>query len=396
MPSACSAPPSIRLRLTAGCFAVASLFAALLAARPAALLPAAAPAVGFFAGHGTLWLGRSMVIPFRLAQAPASDQTLSASVADPSTVEILRPPAVLAGETTGFLRVRGLRVGKTRLILHGDAPLDLEIKTDPTAAVFSSIDAESGRPRIVSPVPDAVVWGQFAVGVEVFDANFHAALAPETARPGPPPAPNASATPAPTATPSPDRRADATPSPSSRAACASSSACPAAGCSIPSPPPARRSGRNAISCSTSAPRNSPPARCRWSPWPTPEGGSFVDRQSGRAGGVQESAPFTVRVLRPLPTRVLGGRMREPGDHGRVQGTVCPRAPGGGAFQPARARCRRRPRRPAAARWSPCPGGNDAWCLPFIVAARRGTTSFSSRRGAISPAGRSRPPPCTAT
>lgn len=167
--------------------------------------PATPPPVGFYTGRATLWLGRLMVLPFRVARAPASDETVSASAADATALEILRPPTVLAGETTGFLRVRGLRAGKMRLILHGDAVLELDIRPDPAAAIFGLIDAESGQPRIVSPVPDAAVWGQFAVGVEVFDANFHAALPPESpARPLASPAGSATPvppTPPPTPTP---------------------------------------------------------------------------------------------------------------------------------------------------------------------------------------------------
>ena len=141
-------------------------------AQTTASVPGANPAaVSFYIPRAVLWLGRTAVLPIRSAQAPAEDSTLSASAMDPSVVEVVRQPALLSGETTGYLRVRALRVGRTCLTLPGNAAIDLEVKADPAAAAFAQIDAESARPRIVSPMPNAVVWGQFAVGVEVFDAT---------------------------------------------------------------------------------------------------------------------------------------------------------------------------------------------------------------------------------
>ena len=139
-------------------------------------VPAAAPVssprrVNFFVPRTVLWSGRTAVIPFHADHAADADETFPVALSDLGVVEILRPPTLLSGETTGYLRVRALHPGHLRLLVHGEAPLDIQIKSDPAAAAYSRLDVESPRPRIVSPVPEAAVWGQFSVGVEVFDAN---------------------------------------------------------------------------------------------------------------------------------------------------------------------------------------------------------------------------------
>ncbi len=145
------------------------------AASPADAAPAPPPAaprhVSFFVGHTVLWSGRTAIVPFHANQPADADETFTLALSESGAVEILRPPKMLAGETTGFLRVRALRPGHLRLLVHGEAPLDIQIKNDPAGAALSRIDAESPRPHIVTPVPQAFVWGQFSVGVEVFDAN---------------------------------------------------------------------------------------------------------------------------------------------------------------------------------------------------------------------------------
>ncbi len=140
---------------------------------PAATPALPPPVARFYSPRTVLWLGRTAVIPFKLSRPAPGDSTLTASVHEHGLFEILQPPTVLAGQSTGFLRVRGLLPGRTRLLMQGDAAIDLEIKPDPAAAVDAQINPESGRPRIISPSADAVVWGRFAGGVEVFDRFDH-------------------------------------------------------------------------------------------------------------------------------------------------------------------------------------------------------------------------------
>ncbi len=377
------------LRVAAGFCAVTSLSAVLplhgqqpdlapTAAPSVAVVAPGTPAASFFVPHATLWLGRSTVLPFRLAQASASDQTLAANVADASMIEILRPPVVLAGETTGYVRLRGLRVGKTRLTIHGDAVLDLETKTDPAGAVFASIDAESGRPRIVSPMPDAAVWGQFAVGVEVFDANFHATLAPDA--PVPPArstaSPGASATPMPTATPSPT--------------VAPTNVVVRSGLKVQLRLPG---GRLLDPVAATGPEVGPQRHflfnVRAEDFPagavsmvavsTPEGGSFVDRQTGRQGSVQESAPFTVRVFRPVTGAFWAGECENPAIMGDSKELLAPARPAAVHFS---ARVPEVVADPNASggKMVSCPGNNDAWCLPFIAQNAGDYQLFIQARG----------------
>ena len=146
----------------------------------AAALPSAPPRhVSFFVPRTVLWSGRSAVIPLRLDHAADADETFPIAISEAGVIDILLPPKALAGETTGFMRVRALHPGHLRLLVHGEAALDIHVKNDPAGAAFSRVDAESLRPRIVTPVAQAVVWGQFSVGVEVFDASPAAGAEPK-------------------------------------------------------------------------------------------------------------------------------------------------------------------------------------------------------------------------
>ena len=361
-------PPLLSRRLACG---LAFLAVAALPARAQQLAPAAPP-VSFFTGHATLWLGRSMVLPFRVAQAPGSDDTVSVSVADPAALEILRPPTVLAGETTGFLRVRALRPGKTRLVLHGDAALELDLRPDPAGAIFALIDAESGRPRIVSPVPEAAVWGSFAVGVEVFDANFHATLPPDApARPAgsaaalaatPPPSPTAP----PAAVVARGGLRVQLRLPGGRLLDPTSATGPELG-------PQRQFLFNVRA------EDFPPGALPMVAVASPDGPSFVDRQAGRAGGVQESAPLLVRAVRPPANALWAGECESPAVQGETKELLAPARPASVHFS-ARVPDVRDDPGASGGKTVSCPGGNDAWCLPFIARADGDYQLFLQARG----------------
>jgi hypothetical protein len=141
-----------------------------LPGRPARAAAPNAGDVRFLTGRTVVWLGRSQVIPLHVPTPPDEDATYTMAVADPGTLELLTAPEFLAGETTGYVRVRGLRAGHTRLVIHGGPALEIDVWPDPAGAAFARVDAESPLPRIVSPAPGAVVWGQFAVGVDLFDS----------------------------------------------------------------------------------------------------------------------------------------------------------------------------------------------------------------------------------
>lgn len=107
-------------------------------------------------------VGRSRMVAFRWSAPAAQDQVLTAELSDPSVLEILAAPTVLAGETLGSLRVRGRRAGPTRVTL-GSASFVIDVVAP------RAVGGERGRPRIVAPAGGAVVWGDLHVGVECDD-----------------------------------------------------------------------------------------------------------------------------------------------------------------------------------------------------------------------------------
>ena len=157
---------SRQLRFSAS---LALILAALFAAGEWASASPNAADVSFFTRKTVLWLGHTQIIPVHLKTAPDNDASYIASVLDPRTVEILRTPVFLAGEQTAYVRVHALRAGNTRLQIYGGPLLDLEVKPDPAEAANAVADPESRLPHIVSPMPGAAVWGEFAVGVTMFD-----------------------------------------------------------------------------------------------------------------------------------------------------------------------------------------------------------------------------------
>ena len=153
-----------------------------VAPSPPEVSPEASPSLppaAFLTRRTVLWTGQAQVIPFRLkSDAPApSDISLPISAVDSGTIEILRPASVLSGEKLGFVRVRALKIGRTRLQIGGDE-LDVEVREDRAAD-----RKDDARPSIIGPVTGAAVWGNFAVGVEFTDATPRNELAESTTSP---------------------------------------------------------------------------------------------------------------------------------------------------------------------------------------------------------------------
>ncbi|MBI2923434.1 MAG: DUF1800 family protein [Planctomycetes bacterium] len=139
-------------------FAAAGLFVAALlwTLRPGAA--ADAPRVLKVCDRTVAEAGRTRVIAFRLAEPAAEDTAPAAAVADGSVLAIEIAPAVLKGESLGYLRVRGLKPGKTTLTV-GDASM--------TVDVVAERAPDAPRLEITSPADGARVWRKVAVGVEV-------------------------------------------------------------------------------------------------------------------------------------------------------------------------------------------------------------------------------------
>ena len=162
-------PPVLRAAQEPDATPTAAPSASPAAPTPFLSIPAGRPA--FYSPRTVVWTGRTAVLPFQTTAAPNTDQTFPLTSSETGVVEILRPPTVLSGETHGYLRVRALRAGHVRLAFEDNAALDVEVRPDPAATALAQVDAESPRPRLVTPLPDATVWGEFAVGVDVFDAD---------------------------------------------------------------------------------------------------------------------------------------------------------------------------------------------------------------------------------
>ena len=130
-----------------------------------------APVV-FLTKKTRLWLGRNQVICFYAKDTPDEDRFFSFD-ADENFLHVLIPPTLAPGAHLGYIRVRPLKEGQTRLTLAG-ATIDVEIVKDTAASTL-----EMTRPEIVAPAQGAVVWGKFVVGVERLNLSTSA----------PPPAP---------------------------------------------------------------------------------------------------------------------------------------------------------------------------------------------------------------
>src|SRR6185503_6472032 len=120
------------------------------------------PSSVFFLGKRTEVLtGQSQVIPIHLVTAPSEQTELKTSIDPKGVIEIVRPPTVLAGETNGYVRVRGLKPGEAKLRIGDKAVISVTVRGGLQS------DATLSAPRVISPAPGACVWGEFAVGVEV-------------------------------------------------------------------------------------------------------------------------------------------------------------------------------------------------------------------------------------
>lgn len=142
-----------------GVYLALPLFVGSLPCLPAIQDTKPSPA-GFLAPESRVWLHETQVIPVKVAVAPDEKRVLKTVVIPPEAAEILQPATVLKGETTGFLRLRGLRPGKAHLQVEGKV-LPLQITPNPLAEPLAP------RPEIVSPPTGACLYGTITVGVEI-------------------------------------------------------------------------------------------------------------------------------------------------------------------------------------------------------------------------------------
>jgi len=135
----------------------APLFVAPLLALAAAA--PAAPRIEPVLAETLAEVGRTRAVAFRLAAPAEADLTAAASVDDAGVLEVVRPLEVLAGERLGFLRVAGVRPGRTVLSVRG-ARVAVEV-------VAPRVPEERPyRLEVTTPAAGAALWGEVAVGCE--------------------------------------------------------------------------------------------------------------------------------------------------------------------------------------------------------------------------------------
>lgn len=111
-------------------------------------------------------VNRTRMIAFSLPTAARADTRLEFDVRSDDGVErvrIVSAPEVLAGHTTGFVRVLGLAPGSARLRV-GTSSIELQVVQPRSARA-----ERAAVPRITHPLSGAFLWGSFAVSVEWTD-----------------------------------------------------------------------------------------------------------------------------------------------------------------------------------------------------------------------------------
>ncbi|HSP43395.1 MAG TPA: DUF1800 family protein, partial [Luteolibacter sp.] len=124
-------------------------------------LPAAADPA-FVTGAVEYRLGESATIPLRVPAAVEESTRHELAVENESIIRILRQPEFLAGNDTGFARILTLAPGET-VLKSGNSRLRVRVLDErPTALLGKS------RPRFTTPPEGACLWGEVAVGVDIW------------------------------------------------------------------------------------------------------------------------------------------------------------------------------------------------------------------------------------
>lgn len=104
-------------------------------------------------------LGRTHMLPFRAATAPAAVTAIPASASDPSILAIAKQGELADGFTIGFVRVRAEKLGEATLSVGSASQ---RVKVIPAR---STLFTDLTRPRIVTPIDGACAWDQVTLGV---------------------------------------------------------------------------------------------------------------------------------------------------------------------------------------------------------------------------------------
>ncbi len=153
-------------------FALALMPLSMAAPEPAATAPAPQPTLipvqstAFPVSSTIVEVHRTRMIAFSIPAPAEADTRPPVELRSDDGIERVRVVSdaeVLAGHSTGFIRVRGLVPGTARLRV-GSSSIELHI-VEPR----SDRAERAATPRITQPLSGAFLWGSFAVGVEWTD-----------------------------------------------------------------------------------------------------------------------------------------------------------------------------------------------------------------------------------
>lgn len=125
-------------------------------------------------------VGRTRMIAFHLP-APAEADTAFKFAVEGGGLTVVREPEVLAGMSTGFLRVRGVRAGAASLRVwaaddaRGERAAVIAVNVVPPRSPFIE---EQARPVVDSPLSGSVVWGGFGASASWLEEPGHPRVQP--------------------------------------------------------------------------------------------------------------------------------------------------------------------------------------------------------------------------
>ncbi len=106
--------------------------------------------------------GRTRIIAIPVERA-VQERELTVTTSDPAVVSLAQPTRVAAGADLAYVRIRGHRPGRARLTLGDGRTWVIEVEP-----VRATRPHEEPMPRLTGVAPGAALWGDVAVGLEVF------------------------------------------------------------------------------------------------------------------------------------------------------------------------------------------------------------------------------------
>ncbi len=125
-------------------------------------LAIASAEIRFSTDHLSLRSGESAMVAITDDGDPGALRSPECRIEGTEVLKLLREPQILAGEKTGFLRVRALKPGQTKLTVAGKT-IKVTVTDEPLIALL-----ERMRPQITAPAERSACWGKVSVGAEIW------------------------------------------------------------------------------------------------------------------------------------------------------------------------------------------------------------------------------------